>query len=119
MKTKNEVQDLRDQWLDKCKEYSEKVNALKDLADRLNGGYDDELENANEELERVYGEVKQSLEEYHDACKEYLNDVLKKVDSKRRGWLRGVFKRDCFNTNDWSNAIDHLDDLSMICKHFS
>lgn len=114
---KTEIQELREIWLKKCREYSEKVDELKKLSDRLNGGFDDKLNNTNNELEQLSKDVKQALEEYHHGCKKYVSDILKPIDSYRKKWLEGVFERDCFNTNDWSNAIDHLDDLVLIIEH--
>ena len=112
MITKEEVQSLRKNWLDRSKKHKEKEAETQKFAQQKNGDADGEVKRINRELQQLGKEVQQSLKDYHDACLEYLDAVLKDLDPQTQEEVKREFAKNCNNINDWENAINNLDDLS-------
>ncbi len=116
---KSRIQDLKQRWSKTCEEHKQCFDKLSEALEKNHYSLNDEISELSKERDCLWDEVKQTLEEYHKACYEYLNDVLNTTNPVMTGFLRNAFECWCFNTNDWDNAITNLDSQVLMIKRLS
>lgn len=103
----------------KCEEHKQCFDKLSEALEKNYYSLNDEISELSRERNCLWDEVKQTLEDYHKACNEYLHDVLSTTDPPMTDFLRNAFECWCFNTNDWDNAITNLDSQVLMIKQLS
>ncbi len=110
MKTRTEIDELKQNWLDKIKEYDQQFGRLKDSVEKNNNSVNNESSELMKECDRLWKELEQSLLDYHNACLDCLQDILNRIDDPLlKEFVKRVFDRLCYNTNDWDKALGFLD----------
>lgn len=118
MKSKDEIQKPRQNWLDKIKECNDIFDKLDNALKNNNYSENEETKRLSESHSRSWNELGHALDEYHKACINYLEEVLKEILPSMREYCRGSFYQNTYNTNDWDNAIDDLIKNSSRFKNF-
>lgn len=117
MKTRSDVRDFRQKWLDKCEEYNQNFKKLGDALMQNHYAANEEISNLIKDHDDLWKDVQRTLEDYHNAYDEYAENLTQSVDPCIKEYVSSVIEQHKLNTHDWAQKID--DDFEFIEKFIS
>lgn len=107
--SKEQVEQLREEWLENCEKEKEKIKKLSDELEKANGIDTEDVIKAKKDFSDISKETKDSMNSYHEIFDTYINNKLKSLERSMQNSAKGEIEKIKNESNDWNGIFDVLE----------